>query len=80
MVCFGLRELPRKLIRLGDFRAGLSWVLWDRLGLALGLGEIILNGVWGWFLSGACRRVVVVTLQDVFVLPWLSVGWFVLSD
>ena len=77
MVCFGLRELPRKLIRLGDFWAGLSWVLWDRLGLALGLGEIILNGVWGWFLCGACWRVAVLTLQVVFVLPWLSVGWFV---
>ena len=36
----------------GVFWVGLGWVLWDRLGLGLGLGEIVVNGVWGWFLSG----------------------------
>ena len=28
----------------------------------------------------ACCRVAAVTLQQVFVLPWLSVGWFVFCD
>ena len=59
-------------------------VLGVRFGCCLGFVRVVWGSFGGrflgrfWLLLGgvACCRVAAVTLQHVFVLPWLSVGWF----
>ena len=76
---FGLRELPGRFIRPGCLLGGPWLGFVGSFGAWFGVGRNCCEWRLGMgFCQGACWRVAIVTLQELCVLPWLSVGWFVL--